>query len=212
MAITNKSIIQAIKKANKYIETLEKKGLGDSLNARRLREAVQRSAPGSKPRKGFAGARIKPVKNKKSKQYQKQRKQLLKVYEEIQANKKYFKAPSKIKTEKLGTYTMGPKAKEIRESLATKYNADANLFTDEFFNFISSDEMSIMFNQFEFASDFIRETIEQIKMDNSKLRELDDLRERIRLYIEDPHRDDYYIEDFEDIFKAFFGADNFGGF
>ena len=198
MAITNKAILDKIAKANKYIKTLKEQGLQDSVHAKKLREAVNRSSKGSKPRQYFytpkTGGKI-------SKQ---QRKQLLKVYEELKHVGKYIGGSTEpIKEHPFGTYAEDSSSQAIRESISRRYSIDSDLLTDQFFDFIGSDAVQKLFEQGVFGSDTMQKIIDAVKTDNSILHELDEFERTITDYVNNPHRDEYYIEEFEDIINKF---------
>lgn len=197
MAVSNKAILDKITKANKYIKTLKEQGLQDSLTAKKLREAVNRSSKGSKPRQYF----YSPKSGKISKQ---QRKQLLKVYEELKHVGKYIGGSTEpIKAHPFGTYAEDSRAEAIRDSISRRYGIDSSLLTDEFFDMLNSDAVQILFDQGIFGSTTMDTIIDKIKEDNTILYDLDLLEKKITDYVNSEHKDNWTIEQFEDIFKHF---------
>lgn len=196
MAVSNKAILDKITKANKYIKTLKEQGLQDSVHAKKLREAVNRSSKGSKPRQYFY-----TPKGKIGKQ---QRKQLLKVYEELKHVGKYIGGSTEpIKEHPFGTYTETDTADAIRESLSRRYGIDTKLLTDEFFDMLNSDAVQKLFEQGIFGSTTMDVITDMIKADNTILYDTDLLTQKITDYVNSEHKDGYLIEQFEDIFKHF---------
>ena len=197
MAVSNKAILDKIAKANKYIKTLKEQGLQDSMHAKKLREAVNRSSKGSKPRQYF----YTPKTGKISKQ---QRKQLLKVYEELKHVDKYIGGSTEpIKEHPFGTYTETDTADAIRESLSRRYGIDTKLLTDEFFDMLNSDSVQKLFEASAFGSYVMEVLLNAIQEDNTILYDLDLLGQKITDYVNSEHKDNYVIEQFEDIFKHF---------
>lgn len=197
MAITNKAIMAEIEKANKYIKTLQQQGLQNSVHAKKLREAVNRSSKGNKPRQYF----YSPKTGKISKQ---QRRQLLKVYEELKHVGKYIGGSTEpIKEHPFGTYAETDTAEAIRESLSRRYGIDTKLLTDEFFDMLNSDAVQKLFEQGAFGSYTMEVILNAIQEDNTILYDLDLLEQKITDYVNSEHKDNYVIEQFEDIFKHF---------
>lgn len=197
MAITNKAILDKITKANKYIQTLKEQGLQNSVTAKKLHEAVNRSSKGSKPKQYF----YTPKTGKISKQ---KRKQLLKVYEELKHIEKYIGGSIKpIKEHPFGTYTETDTANAIRESFSRRYGIDTKLLTDEFFDMLNSDSVQKLFEQGAFGSYIMEVLLNAIQEDNTILYELDLLEQKITDYVNSEHKDNYVIEQFEDVFKHF---------
>lgn len=197
MAVTNKAILDKISKANKYIRTLKEQGLQNSVPAKRLREAVNRSSKGSKPKQYF----YTPKTSKISKQ---QRKQLLKVYEELKHVDKYIGgSTAPIKEHPFGTYTDTDKAQAIRDSISRRYGIDTDLLTDEFFDMLNSDAVQKLFEPSAFGSYLMEVLLNAIQEDNTILYDTDLLTQKITDYVNSDHKDDYLIEEFEDIFKHF---------
>lgn len=197
MAVSNKAILDKIAKANKYIKTLKEQGLQDSVTAKKLREAVNRSSKGSKPRQYF----YSPKTGKISKQ---QRKQLLKVYEELKHVGKYIGGSTEpIKEHPFGTYAEDSRAEAIRNSISRRYGIDSSLLTDEFFDMFNSDAVQKLFEPGAFGSYLMEVILNAIQEDNTILYDLDLLEQKITDYVNSEHRDDYLIEQFEDIFKHF---------
>ena len=198
MAVSNKAILDKISKANKYIQTLKEQGLQNSVTAKKLREAVNRSSKGSKPRQYFytpkTGGKI-------SKQ---QRKQLLKVYEELKHVGKYIGGSTEpIKKHPFGTYTETATAQSIRDSISRRYGIDTALLTDEFFDMLNSDAVQKLFEPGIFGSTTMDVITDMIKADNTILYDTDLLTQKITDYVNNEHNDGYLIEQFEDIFKHF---------
>lgn len=197
MAVSNKAILDKIAKANKYIKTLKEQGLQDSVHAKKLREAVNRSSKGSKPRQYF----YTPKTGKINKQ---QRKQLLKVYEELKHVGKYIGGSTEpIKEHPFGTYTETDTANAIRESLSRRYGIDTKLLTDEFFDMLNSDAVQKLFEQGIFGSTTMDVITDMIKADNTILYDTDLLTQKITDYVNSEHKDNWAIEQFEDVFKHF---------
>lgn len=197
MAVSNKAILDKISKANKYIKTLKEQGLQDSVHAKKLSEAVNRSSKGSKPKQYF----YTPKTGKISKQ---QRKQLLKVYEELKHVDKYIGgSTTPIKEHPFGTYTETGTADAIRESLSRRYGIDTKLLTDEFFDMLNSDSVQKLFEPSAFGSYLMEVLLNAIQEDNTILYDLDLLGQKITDYVNSEHKDNYVIEQFEDIFKHF---------
>lgn len=197
MAVSNKTILDKIAKANKYIKTLKEQGLQDSVHAKKLREAVNRSSKGNKPKQYF----YTPKTGKISKQ---QRKQLLKVYEELKHVGKYIGGSTEpIKEHPFGTYTDTDKAQAIRDSISRRYGIDTKLLTDEFFDMLNTDAVQKLFEPGAFGSYTMNSIINAIKEDNTILYDLDLLEQKITDYVNSEHKDNYMIEQFEDIFKHF---------
>ena len=198
MAVSNKAILDKIAKANKYIKTLKEQGLQNSVTAKKLREAVNRSSKGSKPRQYFYSPKSS---GKISKQ---QRKQLLKVYEELKHVGKYIGGSTEpIKAHPFGTYTDTDKTQAIRDSISRRYGIDTDLLTDEFFDMLNSDAVQKLFEPGMFGSTTMDTIIDKIKEDNTILYNLDLLEQKITDYVNSEHKDNWAIEQFEDIFKHF---------
>lgn len=196
MAVTNKTILDKIKKANKYIQTLKEQGLQNSVQAKKLREAVNRSSKGSKPRQYFYSPKGKIGKQ--------QRKQLLKVYEELKHVEKYIGGSTEpIKEHPFGTYMETDTAKAIRDSLSRRYGIDTDLLTDEFFDMLNSDAVQKLFEPSAFGSYLMEVLLNAIQEDNTILYDTDLLTQKITDYVNSDHKDEYLIEEFEDIFKHF---------
>lgn len=196
MAISNKVILDKITKANKYIKTLKEQGLQNSVTAKKLREAVNRSSKGSKPRQYFYSPKGKIGKQ--------QRKQLLKVYEELKYVDKYIGgSTAPIKEHPFGTYTETDTAKAIRDSISRRYGIDTDLLTDEFFDLLNSDAVQKLFEPGMFGSTTMDVIIDHIKADNTILYDLDLLEQKITDYVNSAHKDNWAIEQFEDVFKHF---------
>lgn len=196
MAISNKAILDKITEANKYIKTLKEQGLQDSLHAKKLSEAVNRSSKGSKPRQYFYSPKGKIGKQ--------QRKHLLKVYEELKHVGKYIGGSTEpIKEHPFGTYTETDTADAIRNSLSHRYGIDTDLLTDEFFDMLNSDAVQKLFEQGAFGSYTMEVLLNAIQEDNTILYDLDLLEQKITDYVNSEHKDNYIIEQFEDVFKHF---------
>ena len=196
MAISNKVILDKITKANKYIQTLKEQGLQNSVTAKKLHEAVNRSSKGSKPRQYFYSPKGKIGKQ--------QRKQLLKVYEELKHVDKYIGgSTAPIKAHPFGTYTQTDTANAIRESISRRYGIDTDLLIDEFFDLLNSDSVQKLFEPGMFGSTTMDVIIDHIKEDNTILYDLDLLEQKITDYVNSEHKDNWAIEKFEDIFKHF---------
>jgi len=204
MALTNRQIIDRIKQANKYIRTLKQQGLELSGTARKLEEAASRSAPGSKPRVYFAGERIKLAKPG-TKKYQKQRRQLLRTYEEIKLHEQYLKTPvATIKTTAGRTYNQSERAKAIRQSLSRKYGISEDQLTDQFFAFINSDDFQKFLQSTQgYGYGIMDDLINTISGDITIVDDLDLLAIKIREYMADPSRDEFVIEHFDEILQTF---------
>lgn len=196
MAVTNKAILDKITKANKYIQTLQEQGLQNSVPAKKLREAVNRSSKGSKPRQYFYAPKGKIGKQ--------QRKQLLKIYEELKHVNKYIGgSTAPIKAHPFGTYTETVTANAIRDSISRRYGIDTYLLTDEFFDMLNSDAVQKLFEQGAFGSYTMEVLLNAIQEDNTILYDLDLLGQKITDYVNSEHKDNYVIEQFEGIFKHF---------
>lgn len=235
MAITNKAILDKITKANKYIKTLKEQGLAKSIVAKKLNESVNRVSKGNKPRTYFP-----TVKAKGGKISAKQRKQLLKVYKEIQRTEKYLGTTpiAEIKQHPYATYATDDVSMRIRETLANKYNIDPNILSNEFFDFLNTDAVQKLFEDGNFGSTVMEIILQAVQKNpdmmmkydevselvndyvdspanfmDSKLKELQNKKQkdaetellikRIKDYIASPHRDEYAIEVFEDVFEIF---------
>lgn len=204
MALTNRQIIDRIKQANKYIRTLKQQGLELTGTARKLEEAASRSAPGSKPRVYFAGERIKLAKPG-TKKYAQQRRQLLRTYEEIKLHEQYLQSPiTSLKQTSGRTYSQSERAKAIRQSLAHKYGIAEEQVTDQFFDFINSDDFQKFLQSAQgYESGIIDDLINTISGDITIIDDLDLLTVKIREYMADPSRDEFVIEHFDDILEHF---------
>lgn len=214
--ISNKALLAAVDKANKYIRTLKQQDLTESAAYKKLHEAANRAAAGSKPRTYFPTVRA----GAGGKLSKKQREKLLKSYKEIKLHESMFQQGiQNIKLHPQRTYTMTDKASRIRQSDAeyftkklkqkrglktsSKWKLSDTLFTDEFYDFINSDEIQKLYEELNRSSDFLEEIVDFIEKDRTVLDELDLLKEKIFDYIKDPHRDNFYIEEFQDIIKHF---------
>ena len=204
MALTNRQIIDRIKQANKYIRTLKQQGLELSGTARKLEEAASRSATGSKPRVYFAGERIKLAKHG-TKKYAQQRKQLLRTYEEIKLHEKYLQTPIfTIKATAGRNYSQSERAKAIRQSLTRKYGIAEEQLTDQFFEFVNTDDFQRFLESTQNHESAVMDNlIFKISGDISILDDLDLLTIKIREYMADPSRDEFVIEHFDDILDHF---------
>ena len=204
MALTNRQIIDRIKQANKYIRTLKQQGLELTGTARKLEEAASRSAPGSKPRVYFAGERIKLAKPG-TKKYAQQRKQLLRTYEEIKQHEQYLQTPvSTIKATAGRTYSQSERAKAIRQSLVSKYGIAEDQLTDQFFEFVNTDDFQRFLEATQgYESGIIDDLINTISGDITIIDDLDLLSAKIREYMADPSRDEFVIEHFDEILEHF---------
>ena len=204
MALTNRQIIDRIKNANKYIRTLKQQGLELSGTARKLEEAASRSAPGSKPRVYFAGERIKLAKPG-TKKYDRQRRQLLRTYEEIKLHEQYLKTPiSNLKQTAGRTYNMSPRAIAIRQSLTRKYGIAEDQLTDQFFAFINSDDFQKFLQSTQgYGYGIVDDLVNTISGDITIIDDLDLLSAKIREYMSDPSRDEFVIEHFDEILAHF---------
>lgn len=194
MAISNKELMRAISKANKYIETLRQQNLTTTMAAQKINEAVNRVAVGSKPRTFFP-----TVRPKNGKISAKQRQKLLKSYAEIQKHKDFFKPLSDVRQRR--QYKDDEQTHKIRQILSDKYKANRAVFTDSFFDFISSDAFQKAYDVF--GSEVVQETINQISHDMTILDDIGQLQAHLNAYMNNPHRDEYYIEEFQEIFEYF---------
>ena len=204
MALTNRQIIDRIKQANKYIRTLKQQGLELSGTARKLEEAASRSAQGSKPRVYFAGERIKLAKPG-TKKYAQQRKQLLRTYEEIKLHEQYLQTPvTNIKATAGRNYSQSERAKAIRQSLARKYKISEDQLTDQFFEFVNSDDFQRFLESTQKHESAVMDNLMfKISGDITIVDDLDLLSAKIREYMADPSRDEFVIEHFDDILEHF---------
>lgn len=204
MALTNRQIIDRIKQANKYIRTLKQQGLELSGTARKLEEAASRSAPGSKPRVYFAGEHIRLAKPG-TKKYAQQRKQLLRTYEEIKLHEQYLQTPvTTIKATAGRNYSQSERAIAIRQSLARKYKISEDQLTDQFFEFVNTDDFQRFLESTQNHESAVMDNlIFKISGDISILDDLDLLTIKIREYMADPSRDEFVIEHFDDILEHF---------
>ena len=195
MAITNKSLYNAIKKANKYIQTLKEQKLTDTRTFETLTQSATRAGTGTKSRGQYYMPKPKNGKFTKA-----QRQKMLKAYAEIQAHKEdYLYQPIKTVKQQRKTYTNTERARNIRQSWADRYGVSADLLTDEFFNFLNSDAFQKAYEIFESAT--VRSAIDKIESNPSLLTELDKVEKALSDYIDNPHRDNFYIEEFEEIFE-----------
>lgn len=204
MALTNRQIIDKIKSANKYIRTLKQQGLELTGTARKLEEAASRSAPGSKPRVYFAGERIKLAKPG-TKKYAQQRKQLLRTYEEIKLHEQYLQTPvSTIKATAGRTYSQSERAKAIRQSLVSKYGIAEEQLTDQFFEFVNTDDFQRFLEATQgYESSVMDNLMFKISGDITIIDDLDLLEVKILEYMADPSRDEFVIEHFDEILQTF---------
>ena len=204
MALTNRQIIDRIKNANKYIRTLRQQGVELSGTARKLEEAASRSAPGSKPRVYFAGEHIKLAKPG-TKKYAQQRKQLLRTYEEIKLHEQYLQTPvSSIKAIAGRTYSQTERAKAIRQSLSRKYKISEDQLTDQFFEFVNTDDFQRFLEATQGHESSVMDNLMfKISGDITIIDDLDLLAVKIREYMADPSRDEFVIEHFDDILEHF---------
>ena len=204
MALTNRQIIDKIKSANKYIRTLKQQGVELSGTARKLEEAASRSAPGSKPRVYFAGEHIKLAKPG-TKKYAQQRKQLLRTYEEIKLHEQYLQTPvSNIKVTTGRTYNQSERAKAIRQSLVRKYGIAEEQLTDQFFEFVNTDDFQRFLEASQgYESSVMDNLMFKISGDITIIDDLDLLEVKIREYMADPSRDEFVIEHFDNILDHF---------
>ena len=204
MALTNRQIIDRIKSANKYIRTLKQQGLELSGTARKLEEAASRSAPGSKPRVYFAGERIKLAKPG-TKKYAQQRRQLLRTYEEIKLHEQYLQTSvTTIKATAGRTYSQSERAKAIRQSLARKYKISEDQLTDQFFEFVNTDDFQRFLEATQgHESSVMDDLMFKISGDITIVDDLDLLAIKIREYMADPSRDEFVIEHFDNILEHF---------
>ena len=204
MAVTNRQIIDRIKNANKYIRTLKQQGLELTGTARKLEEAVSRSTPGSKPRVYFAGERIKLAKPG-TKKYAHQRRQLLRTYEEIKLHEQYLQNPvTTIKSTVGRTYVQTERAKAIRQSLARKYKISEDQLTDQFFEFVNTDDFQRFLESTQKHESAVMDNLMfKISGDITIIDDLDLLVIKIREYMANPSRDEFVIEHFDDILEHF---------
>lgn len=204
MALTNRQIIDRIKNANKYIRTLKQQGLELTGTARKLEEAASRSAPGSKPRVYFAGERIKLAKPG-TKKYAQQRKQLLRTYEEIKLHEQYLQTPiTSLKQTAGRTYSQSERAKAIRQSLVREYGIAEEQLTDQFFEFVNTDDFQRFLEASQgYESSVMDNLMFKISGDITIIDDLDLLEIKIREYTADPSRDEFVIEHFDNILEHF---------
>ena len=195
MAITNKSLYNAIKKANKYIQTLKEQKLTDTRTFETLTQSATRAGTGTKSRGQYYMPKPKNGKFTKA-----QRQKMLKAYAEIQAHKEdYLYQPIKTVKQQRKTYSNTERARNIRQSWADRYGVSADLLTDEFFNFLNNDAFQKAYEIFESAT--VRSAIDKIESNPTLLTELDKVEKALSDYIDNPHRDNFYIEEFEEIFE-----------
>ena len=129
-----------------------------------------------------------------------QRQKMLKAYAEIQAHKEdYLYQPIKTVKQQRKTYSNTERARNIRQSWADRYGVSADLLTDEFFNFLNNDAFQKAYEIFESAT--VRSAIDKIESNPTLLTELDKVEKALSDYIDNPHRDNFYIEEFEEIFE-----------
>ena len=199
MSISNKALYNAIKKANKYIQTLEEQKLTDTRTYKTLRESATRAARGTKAKTRYYTPRPKNGKFTKA-----QRAQMLKAYAEIQIHKDdYINKPiAKVKKQRR-TFDDTETSKAIRSKLSKKYSVSEDVFTDQFFDFLNTEAMQLLMQRDVFGSDIIEEIIDKIQDDNSILDNLDLLEDAVNAYVDNPHRDEYYVNEFMDIFGYF---------
>lgn len=213
--ISNKALLAAVEKANKYIRTLKQQDLTESAAYKKLHEAANRAATGSKPRTYFPTVRV----GAGGKISKKQRDKLLKSYKEIKLHESMFKQGiQNIKAHPQRTYTMTDRAEKIRQSdadyftkkikqrrnmkISDKWQLDEKIFTDKFYDFINSDEVQKLYEEFG-SSDFLEELVDEIDKDPTILDDLDMLQEHLAAYLNNPHRDQFYEEEFADIIQYF---------
>ena len=195
MAITNKSLYNAIKKANKYIQTLKEQKLTDTRTFETLTQSATRAGTGTKSRGQYYMPKPKNGKFTKA-----QRQKMLKAYAEIQAHKEdYLYQPIKTVKQQRKTYSNTERARNIRQSWADRYGVSADLLTDEFFNFLNNDAFQKAYEIFESVT--VRSAIDKIESNPTLLTELDKVEKALSDYIDNPHRDNFYIEEFEEIFE-----------
>lgn len=214
-SITNKALFAAVEKANKYIRTLKQQDLQESAVYKKLHEAANRAATGNKPRTYFPTVRA----GAGGKLSKKQREKLLKSYKEIKLHESMFQQGiPNIKQHPERTYTKTNRAEKIRRSdadyftkkikqrrnmkLSDKWQLNEDIFTDEFYDFLNSDEVQKLYEEFG-SSDFLEDLVDEIDKDNTILDELDLLQERLSAYLNNPHRDQFYEEEFADIIQHF---------
>lgn len=204
MAISNRQIIDKIKSANKYIRTLKQQGLALTGTARKLEEAASRSAPGSRPRVYFAGEHIR-LANPGTKKYAQQRRQLLRTYEEIKLHEQYIQTPIITLKQTSGrTYSQTERAKAIRQSLVRKYGIAEDQLSDQFFEFVNTDEFQRFLEGTQgYESAVMDDLITTISGDITIIDDLDLLETKIREYMADPSRDEFVIEHFDNILAHF---------
>jgi hypothetical protein len=193
MAISNKSLFEAIKRANYYLKVLEQQGYSNTKTAQTLRAAANKAATGSKPVKSFPTVRPKGGKFTKA-----QRNKMLKSYQEIQRHKEFFKPLSDMSHK---TFSQSDKAQQIRDSFSKKYNMSADMLTDEFFDLLGSDAFQKVYENF--GSDAVKSLTDAVKQNPDMLDDLGRVEKIISDYIDNPHRDEFYIEEFEELFSFY---------
>lgn len=195
MAISNKSLYNAIKKANKYIQTLKEHKLTDTRTFETLSQSATRAGSGTKSRGQYYMPKPKNGKFTKA-----QRQKMLKAYAEIQAHKEdYLYQPIKTVKQQRKTYTNTERAKNIRQSWADRFGVSEDLLTDQFFNFLNSEAFQKAYEIFESAT--VRSALDKIESNPTLLTELDKVEKALADYVDNPHRDNFYIEEFEEIFE-----------
>lgn len=193
MAISNKALYNAITRANNYLKVLEQQGFSNTKTAQTLRAAANKAASGAKPVKAFPTVRPKNGKFTKA-----QRAKMIKSYQEIQRHKEFFKPVSDMSRR---TFSQTERAQNIRESFSKKYGISADLLTDRFFDLLGDDTFQKVYENF--GSDAVRSLTDQIKAHPEMLDDLGKVEKIISDYIDNPHRDEFYIEEFEELFSFY---------
>lgn len=193
MAISNKALYNAITRANKYLKVLEQQGFSNNKTAQTLRAAANKAASGAKPVKSFPTVRPKNGKFTKA-----QRAKMMKSYQEIQRHKEFFKPISDMSHR---NFAQTDKAQQIRESFSKKYNISADMLTDEFFDLLGSDAFQKVYENF--GSDTVKALTDAVKAKPEMLDDLGKVEKIISDYIDNPHRDEFYIEEFEELFSFY---------